>query len=195
MKKYLLAVLVLVSVFALIGCGGGKDSTGVFIFTDAEITDGKNLPEKAQQDGVTLQYPSDWTKPEDSTGPAFMVTKDAKKENALPASLTLMKTPSNPAFAKMSVEDYQKTYEDTLKDQQIEGLQIVKIEKGKWQGADALYMEYKAQMAEMNFHYVMYYYDNSKDAYIVLIAASEDEWPDVEPDLRKILASITFPKK
>jgi len=195
MRKYLLVVLALVSIFALTGCGGGDDSTGVFKFTDTEVADGKKLPEKAEQDGVTFQYPSEWKKPETAMGPAFMITKDAKEENAMPASLTVMKTPSNPAFAKMSADDYKKTYEDTLKAQQIEGLEVVKIEKGKWQGADALYMEYKAEMADMKFHYAMYYYDNGKDAFTIMVTANGDEWANVEPDLKKILASVTFPKK
>lgn len=193
MKKYLALVLVLVSVFALVGCGGGDDSTGVFKFTDAEVADAKKLPGKYELEELTIQYPDNWNKPEQSMGPMFILMKDDSADD-FKANMNVLKAPSSKEFAKLSTDEFKKEYADKLKAQGINGMEVVNIEKGKWQGNDAIYVEYKASFMNFNVHYSQYLVDNTKNMFIITFVSSEDEWNDVQADIKKIIASVQLAK-
>lgn len=196
MKKYLALVLVLVSIFALAGCGGGSDSTGVFKFTEAEVADGKKLPGTYELEELTMKYPDNWSKPEQSMGPMFILMRD-DSANDFKANMNVLKAPSSKEFSKLSTDDFKKEYADKLKSQGINGMEVVNIEKGKWQGNDAIYVEYKATFMDFNVHYAQYLVDNGKNMFIITFVSSEDEWNDVQADARKIAASVQLaqPKK
>ncbi len=192
MRRY--GFLTIFSVFVLFfsfsSAVGAQESP--FQPTAKELAQGLALPQKYVKDNLSLAYPSNWHRDKEVMPSVDLVVLRQTEPGKFRTNMNVIKQASAGDFAGVTAGDFSKDLAKVLTAQGISNIEFVVAQKGKWQGADALYLEYKAAAEGFQLYFSQYYYDNGQEAFIITFAASQDEWPKARVEARKIIASVKF---
>lgn len=187
MKKSILFVL-LVAMFCLANVADAKANTGVF-----EVSQKHSLPHQYEHKGFSMKYPSNWVKAEQSSNDMFILLKNDSTD-AFKSSMNVLTDSSNPYIYLMTVEDFKQSYAEKMKTEGFSSFAYVKVEKGKWQGQEALYIEYKGVYQGYELHCAQYIVDDTKNMFVLTFLSSENEWEETKTDMLKIVSSVAIKK-
>ncbi len=192
MKKYFLLIFLSVTLLLAAGCGVKEDKPSTFQPSKAELQEAARLPKGYADDTISFKYPADWNTGQLLPGIKFIIAKD-NGNSKFRTDIKVFTQESDPAFIKLTAEEVPKTMAQMLKGQ-VKNLEFIKVEKGSWSGVAAMYMEYKGNILDQDIYWSQYYYDNGKKLYVLTFTTTQQEWPQMQKEARRIFSSVTVKK-